>query len=644
MSSSAPLPTEPGRRPPRGDARESGRTSTVSLYDYGLVGNQHTGALVSRFGSVDWACFPYFSSPSVFARLLDPERGGHQLVRPAEPFRSAQRYLPSSCVLETRFTLPHGRALVLTDFLVTDNPPSIEGAPMLVRLAHAEGGPVAVESEFVPRFSYGRYAGTFRARPDGVDVVHRSSRLAYRTPWRPRARAGTAHAGGTLRPSDPVAWKVAWGRPDGLDAPALGLLDRADRFWKGWVHSPGTPLHEVAGRWHRWIERSELTLQLLSNPASGAWIAAPTTSLPEWPGGPRNWDYRYVWVRDAAFAAAAMLGLDHLREVRSFLRWVLLQLHRSPGHHLQVIYPSEGGTSLRERTLSHLPGLWDSRPVRVGNLAAGQFQLDIYGELLDAALLLHQIEPAFVAERWPEVVRLADHVAAAWRRPDQGIWESRGPPRHYVYSKVMAWVALDRGERIALDLGQRARARSWARESRRIRAWVLSQGYDARRRSFRQAAGDSGTDAANLRIPMVGFLPYDDPRVVGTVDRIRRELANGPFVYRNEAKLSGEDPEGAFLPCSFWLVECLARGGRRELALRHWRRLLRAGSPLALFSEEYDPRHRQALGNYPQALTHIALLRAAAALGEAVSGRRIRVLEHPTPKSRPPPGQSRPGA
>jgi alpha,alpha-trehalase len=593
----------------------------VALADYGVIGNLHTAALISRFGSIDWACLPRFSSPSVFARLLDPDVGGYQQVLPVESYRSSQRYRSSSCVLETRFRLARGRSLLVTDFMPIIEGGSTERSPLLLRLLEARGGEILVATHFAPRFEYGQFPPTWQVESSQLEARNSSARLRYRHPGPLKIESNEATGQVSLERGERVSIEVGWGSRRPSSESPESLLESTERFWHGWVHSPRSRFHRVAREWHRWVERSELTLKLLSQESTGAFVAAPTTSLPEWPGGSRNWDYRYVWIRDAAFACEAMLDLGHRTEARAFLAWAFRQLAREPTHKLFVMYGAHGETNLRERSLPYLRGLWDSRPVRVGNGAERQFQLDIYGELLDSALIFYPRDPEFIAGHWTAIQRLADQVVREWQQPDRGMWEIRAAPVHFIHSKLMAWVALDRSIQLGCQLNRTAATRPWVREAAEIRAWILREGFDARAMSFRRSRDDSRPDAANLRIGLVGFLPPNDPRVVGTVDRVLRELCDGPFVYRYRGDDGIPGEEGAFLPASFWLVECLARQGRMTLARRLWSQLLRAGTALDLFSEEIDPRRKALLGNFPQALTHIGLLRAASALGEMGTSR-----------------------
>jgi len=608
----------PTRRRPSATGRRVPPSAPLDLHDYGLIGNMHTAALVSVHGSIDWACFPQFASPSLFARILDARNGGSQRLAPSQYSSSRHEYRPSTAILCTEFQVTPSRTLRVCDFMPVLPEGNGHATPMIVRTAEAVGGAVDVVSAVDPRFDYARG----RARWSGAEghwvARSGSSSLSVRSEW-PLRLAPTGLRGSVTIPSGQRrTMELFWGESRPADGGPDELMESTERFWTNWVHPPSSTLHVIAGRWHGAIERSEVTLKLLSQRETGAFIAAPTTSLPEWPGGARNWDYRYVWVRDAAFAAQALLLLGHVDEARTFLHWLLDHVTaRSANPRLQVIYGAHGERRFTERELPHLAGFADSRPVRIGNAAANQFQLDIYGELLDAALVLNDVESGALEAIWPAIESLADEAAALWRRPDRGIWESRGPPRHFVHSKLMAWVALDRAVRLGVEWSTRESVVRWEGERDRLRAVITARGFDPRRESFMQSFGSTEVDAANLRIPIVGFLDPDDPRVAGTVLRIERELSEGPFVYRYRGLDGLDGPEAAFLACSFWLVDCLARAGERRRARESFESLLQASGPLGLFSEEYDPERKMALGNYPQAFTHIALLRAALALGLA---------------------------
>ncbi len=588
-----------------------------ALPDYGLIGNESTGALVSRHGSIDWACFPRFDSPSVFARLLDRRAGGSHRLAPTEPGVSHQQYVGGTNLLATFFELRRGVTLTVTDFMPMGPPGSaIGGEPRIVRRLLARGAAVEVAIEADPRFDYGRQPPSWELR-DGLAVARGgSSRLTCTSPWPWRDDGPSARSTGTVQPGAPVFVQLRWGEAPSPEPSPSALLAVTDAYWRGWVSPPDAPLRRVAARWQPWVERSELVLKMLSYADSGVFVAAPTASLPEWPGGPRNWDYRYVWIRDAAFTAQVFLLLGHLSEARAYVAWAFDRAAQlKEGEELRTVYTVDGGSPPAEGELPHLEGYRGSRPVRVGNAAAGQRQLDIYGEILDSALLLGRLDPAFVRDRWPTIERLAERVTVLWSLPDSGMWEVRSAPAHHVHSKLMCWVALDRAIQLAREFGKTEPVDRWSRVAEEIRATILSRGYDDRRGSFVQAFDQRQLDASALRIGLDGFLPSTDPRVLGTIAAVEGTLGRGPFVRRYEGDDGLSGPEGSFLLCSFWLVESLAKSGNPERALEHWRALLDVAGPLLLFSEEYDPESRQLLGNYPQAFTHIGVLRAAFALG-----------------------------
>ncbi|MCI4328821.1 MAG: glycoside hydrolase family 15 protein, partial [Thermoplasmata archaeon] len=472
---------------------------------------------------------------------------------------------------------------------------------------------------------YGRGGRTSWTRdgPKRLTWRHGFDELDGTSPWPWRRVGDRAMARGVVRPGAPVFVSLDWGgRPAPADPEVL--LSATVRFWREWVRHPDAPLLRATHVWRDWVERSALLLKLLSGRESGAFVAAPTTSIPEWPGGVRNWDYRYAWVRDAAFAAQSLLLLGHVGEARNYVSWIVERLSSAGPEGLRTMYRISGDAVDPEEFLDHWEGYERSRPVRIGNAAGDQLQLDIYGEVLDAVEQLAPIDPEFVRLHWPVLSRLVESAAASWTQPDAGIWESRAAPAHYVHSKVMCWVALDRGRQIADRLGLKRVALRWGRTAATIHRTVLREGYDAGLESFVAAFDRRHLDASALRIPMTGFLPYRDRHVTSTIRVIERELAEGPFVrrYRSERSLHG--PEGAFLLCSFWLVECLARSGQGERAVRLFRRLLRIAGPLRLFSEEYDPTADRPLGNYPQAFTHIGVLRAALAIGAYPAGPTAR--------------------
>ncbi len=576
-----------------------------------------TGALVSRSGSIDWACLPRFDSPSIFARLLDRRSGGYHQVVPVGEYISHQQYVGGTNVLTTFFEIRRGVALTLTDFMpMGPAATTIGGDPRLVRRILARGAPIGVSVAADPRFDYGRTIPAWALDGPVALAEAGAARVSFSAPWPWRRDGPVLRSGGVVEPGKPVFAQVRWGEPPGPDPSPAALLSVTDAYWRGWVSPPDAPLRRVAARWHPWVERSELVLKLLSYADSGVFVAAPTTSLPEWPGGPRNWDYRYVWIRDAAFTAQVFLLLGHVSEARAYVAWAFDRAEQlAAGEELRTVFAVDGSNPPEEEELVHLEGYRGSRPVRVGNAAAGQRQLDIYGEILDSALLLDRLDPAFVRDHWATIERLAERITRLWSLPDSGMWEARGPPAHHVHSKLMCWVALDRAIQLAREFGRSEPVERWTRVAEEIRAAILSHGFNESLGSFVQVFDQPQLDASALRIGLDGFLPPTDPRVVGTIAAIERRLAHGAFVRRYEDEDGVDGPEGAFLLCSFWLVESLAKSGQTQRALENWRALLDAAGPLLLFSEEFDPASNQPLGNYPQAFTHIGVLRAAFALG-----------------------------
>jgi len=586
------------------------------IEDYGVVGDMRTAALISRGGSVDWLCLPTFDSPSAFAALLDEARGGRFCLRPLGPFRSRQSYLEESNVLVTAFQTPQGRA-TLTDFMTVDAP-----APELVRLLRCQQGSLEVELELTPRLDYGRGPTELHPLGGGAVLASQGQQLLSVTSSVPlSAPDGRAGARFRLREGEEAAFVLRWGEaaPPPVDCAALaGRLQRAVRFWQ-----------QVAGEWHyqgRWpglVRRSLLALHLLLYAPTGALCAAPTTSLPERLGGGRNWDYRYCWLRDSAFALDLFHRLGHREHTLPFLRW--LALAQGEGAPLRPLYPitfHQGEAPLREEVLAHLEGYRGSRPVRIGNAAWGQFQLDIYGELLLALYSYHRHGGQVDEALWRLVQTLVEGALARWQEPDSGIWEVRSQPRHFVVSKVMAWAALDRGLRLARALGRPADLERWRAAREAIRQEVLARGWDGERGTFVQSYGGRALDAALLLLPLVGFLPPRDPRVVATVEAIRRQLGE-VFLRRylpEEAPDGLDEEEGAFLLCSLWLAQALALMGRVQEALAVFQRVAGLGRGLGLYAEMVDPASGRFLGNYPQAYTHIALVDTALVLDRVLRG------------------------
>ncbi|MFI7604978.1 glycoside hydrolase family 15 protein [Micromonospora sp. NPDC049366] len=577
---------------------------------YAFLSDTHTTALVGPDGAVEWFCAPHAEGDAVFARLLDRGRGGAFTLSVAGCPTPVRRYLPDSLALESRYTAPTGRA-VGQDFLAVragDATRPFLAERLLVRRVTAEQGPVRLAVRVQPRPGYGAEAtgwtrtdGHWRAPGIPLDV------------WStlPLTDDGGALCGAVeLAEGATATVLVGYGEVPPA-APAEELLDRTLRTWREW-----SARSDYAGFGSDAVRHSALVLRGLSYDETGALLAAPTTSLPEELGGVRNWDYRFTWHRDAALLLLALFRLGHAEEGRRYLRF-LLDVCAGAGETLTPLVGIHGVTS-EERELPHLSGYAGSTPVRIGNEAAEQVQFDTYGHVLDAALAYQELTGELTLDQWRLLCRHVDTMADRWREPDHGVWEIRGPRRHYVNSKVMTWVCLDRGIRLADLVADRgAPVRRWRDARDALHAEVCERGYDPEQRSFVMTYGSSDLDASLLRIPVVGFLPGDDPRVVGTVDRIRERLGVGPALVRRYATddgLPGE--EGAFLLCCFELVSALVLGGRRDEARRIFDRLRGHAGPLGLYSEQVAA-DGTALGNHPQAFTHLALIEAALNLDAA---------------------------
>ena len=586
----------------------------LPIGDYGIIGDLHTAALVGRHGSVDWWCAPRFDSPSIFGALLDTQRGGRWSVVPHGTRTTEQRYLPATNILVTTFHVDGGAVVALTDFMPV-GPARGRFAEIHRRVACARGS-AHVQIEFAPRFDYGRRATTLTPRAHGLlasdaeadtVVLSAPTGLDWTLTREGAVAAATLHAGQAfwlvLRHDDDEVRPVThYGSGWKLDITA--------RWWDDWLarlRYEGPYRHEV--------ERSALALKLLCYKPSGAIVAAPTTSLPEAQGGGRNWDYRYAWLRDAAFVVYALDRLGFDAEADGFFRFLKRVCRRADGRHIQIMFGPGGERDLPEHALDHLDGYRGARPVRIGNGAAAQFQLDVYGELLEAVAIRSR-RHAVAEGLWTTLRNLVDWTAAHWREPDHSIWETRQEPKHYVFSKVLAWAALDRGVRIASRLALPGDVARWRREADALRAEVLERGFDASRQTFVQAYGEPELDASLLIVPKVGFLRRTDPAVRGTLAAVRRELGTSceDLLYRYHSPDGLTGPEGAFVVCSFWMVENLAMIGEFTEAERLFRNLLRRTNHLGLLAEEIDPATGDQLGNFPQALSHAALLDTAVIL------------------------------
>ena len=577
--------------------------------------------LVGADGSVDWACLPDFDSPSVFGAVLDPE-AGRFAIRPTGPFTAFQHYERGTNVLVTEMTTATGRVRV-RDFM-----PFVEGrknpTAELHRRVEGVSGEVEVEVVFAPRFDYGaalpdltRHENGVRAAFDG-HATFGDRAISLSTPIPLRVGGGSAEGTVVIGPGDEVYAVADWGgrRVHHVASyQSARRLDHVRAYWRRW-----TDRLTYHGRYRDAVERSLLALKLLVFEPTGAIVAAPTTSLPEWPGGERNWDYRYSWVRDSAFILRALFGAGYVEEGTAYFDWLLGQtLEDAP---LQVMYGIDGRRELPERELP-LRGYRDARPVRVGNGAAHQFQLDIYGSLLDAALRYEQAGGILTIEEWEKLRGVTETARACWREPDAGVWEARDEPRHYTYSKVWAWVALTRAACLAERTSMDVPLDDWKREAEAIRAEVLERAWDEEVGAFTQAYGYPDLDASVLVMPTVGFIDASDPRFQRTIETITRELAAGPYplLYRYRRNDGVGGPEGAFLLPSFWLVEALALGGDVARARAALTALMGHANAVGLLAEEVHPETTELLGNFPQGFSHLGLVNAVFRL-EAVRPRR----------------------
>lgn len=589
--------------------------------DYALVADGRAAALVSRTGSIDWCCMPRMDHGSSFGRILDWERGGHCSIRPRGDVEVSRDYLEGTLVLATRFTGSSGAGCLYDLFVVDeDRSPS-----RLLRIFEVERGHLEVTVRIEPRFDYGSLAPWVRFHGSGVWSAAGGDDALAITADR-ELTAGKHHLEATLSAEAGERFRLvltflepealAAGAPPALDAAtADGLLSQTVDRWRRWSAQARVDGPDAAG-----VLRSALVLKALSNPVTGAIAAAPTTSLPEAASGALNWDYRYSWVRDSTFSVRALAEVGFDTEADAFRRFVERSAAASVDG-LQIMYGLSGARRLTEVTLDHLEGYRGASPVRVGNAAWSQRQLDVYGELVELAWRWHGRGHAPDDDYWRFLLDVVDAAAASWRTPDRGLWEIRGDPQHFVHSKVMCWAALDRGVRLAEESLRQAPLDRWRRERDAVRRDVERRGYDDERGVFVQAYDSERLDAALLLLPTVGFVAWDDERMLRTTDALREELeVDGLLLrYRPERRLQGARPtgEGVFLACTFWLAECLAHQGRLDEARAAFERVLATANDLGLFAEEYDTERHELLGNFPQGLTHLSHISAAVALERA---------------------------
>jgi GH15 family glucan-1,4-alpha-glucosidase len=593
------------------------------IAEHGLIGDLQTAALVTTGGTVDWFCCPRFDSPSVFASLLDHDNGGHFRIGPeGDDYVSRQLYFPDTAILITRFMTPDGVGEVV-DFMPVHDPHQASDRHRLVRVVRCVRGEMRFMFECAPRFDYGR-------QPHELELTDQGA--VFRTPTLQLTLHGGG-AGAMQRDGNDVrgALTVRAGQAGGVvlesaaDGPPrtmapeelLDLFTDTARFWRGWLARSS-----YRGRWREQVNRSAITLKLLTYAPTGALVAAPTAGLPELVGGERNWDYRFTWVRDGSFSIHALLGLGFTEEAEAFLRWLGDRATEQAGQAeggsgpLKIMYRVDGAADLDEETLDHWEGYAGSRPVRIGNGAADQLQLDIYGELLDSVYLADRHGLRVGHPGWTKLSQVTDWLCQHWDQPDEGVWETRGGRQNFTYGRLQCWVALDRMVRLAREHGRPADLTRWIGERDRIYQQIMEHGWNPQRRAFTQHDKTDVLDASLLMLPLVGFVVPSDPMWLSTLDAMDAELVSDSLVYRYDPAASPDGlrgHEGTFSICTFWYVDALARSGRLEQARLALEKMFTYANHLGLYAEEIGQTGEQ-LGNFPQAFTHLSLINAAVTL------------------------------
>jgi GH15 family glucan-1,4-alpha-glucosidase len=584
------------------------------IEDYAFLSDTQTGALVSRDGSVDWLCFPRFDSGACFAALLgDRENGTWSFAPKEEVTKRSRRYQDGTLILETEVETANG-AIRFIDFM----PPRGEN-PDIVRIIEGVRGEVSLKMELIIRFDYGHIIPWVRKQHGGLEAIAGPDALILRTPIETRGEDLTTVAEFSVKKGERIPFVLTWFASH--DEPPRAIhpehaLEQTTSYWKEWSEKC-----RPHGEWHEAVVRSLITLKGLTYAPTGGIVAAATTSLPEEIGGVRNWDYRICWLRDATYTLYALMSAGYLDEARAWREWLLRAIAGSAAQ-MQIMYGVHGERRLNESEIPWLAGYENSKPVRIGNAASQQFQLDVYGEVMAAMYVAHRAGIETNETEWRMQVGLMKFLESKWRDPDEGIWEVRGGAQQFTHSKMMAWLAFDRAVKLIehCDCAAGENLERWQKTRDEIHAQVCELGYNAKKKAFTQFYGSDELDASLLMMPLVGFLPIDDERVVNTIEAIQRELMQDGFVLRYRAERNDVDglpgSEGVFLPCSFWLADCLHLMGRTDEARELFERLLKLRNDLGLLSEEYDPVAKRQLGNFPQAFTHVALVNTARILGQ----------------------------
>jgi len=584
------------------------------IEDYAFLSDTQTGALVSRDGCVDWLCLPRFDSPACFASLLGNKNNGHWLFFPEKKVENTRRrYRDDTLILETEIETESG-AVRLIDFM----PPRGDN-PDIIRIIEGLRGEVSIQMELIIRFDYGLIVPWVRSRDRGLEAIAGPNALILRTPIETCGKDLTTVAEFTVTKGDRVPFVLTWfasHKKPPKEVNAEHALRDTEKFWREWSKKLQTK-----GEWRDAVVRSLIVLKGLTYEPTGALVAALTTSLPEEIGGVRNWDYRYCWLRDATLTLFSLVSAGYREESKSWRQWLLRAIAGSPAQ-MQIMYGVGGERRLEEYEIPWLSGYENSKPVRIGNAASNQFQLDVYGEVLVVMWQADHVGIKMEEPDWHLVVQLMKFLESNWQKPDEGIWEVRGGRKHFTHSKMMAWLAFDRAVKLVEECGCAAgeNLERWKRIRDQIHAEVCERGYNTRKKAFTQVYGSDALDASLLMMAFSGFLPVTDERVRGTIEAIERELVVDGFVLRYRPQEENVDGlpghEGVFLPCSFWLAGCWHLIGRKKEARELFQRLLDLRNDLGLLSEEYDPREKRQLGNFPQAFSHIALLNAAQILSQ----------------------------